>query len=148
MGDQMDRRKFIRKLSAGLGVASVAASSRLAASLPDVDAAGRKSRPNFVFLISDDQSYSGAGCNGNPAVHTPNIDRLSREGMRFESAFAPSPSCSPSRSAILTGLSPHETGTSRFRSPMPPGQKTVLEYLKSANYYTGAFKKVHQGTAF
>lgn len=129
-------------------MASVAASSMLAASLPDIDAAGRKSRPNFVFMISDDQSYSGATCNGNPAVHTPNIDRLSREGMRFERAFAPSPSCSPSRSAILTGQPPHETGTSRFRSPMPPGQKTVLEYLKSANYYTGAFKKVHQGAAF
>jgi N-sulfoglucosamine sulfohydrolase len=144
----MNRRNFIRNLGAGLGMAGMAASSKLAASLPDAEAAARKSRPNFVFLISDDQSYSGAGCNGNPAVHTPNIDRLAREGLRFERAFAPSPSCSPSRSAILTGQSPHETGTSRFRSPMPPMQKTILEYLKSANYYTGAFKKVHQGAEF
>ncbi len=144
----MNRRKFIRNLSAGLGVAGVAATSKAAASLPGAEAAGRKSRPNFVFLISDDQSYSGAGCDGNPAVHTPNIDRLAREGLRFTQGFAPSPSCSPSRSAILTGESPHETGTSRFRSPMPPAQKTILEYLKGANYYTGAFKKVHQGTEF
>ena len=144
----MDRRHFIRNLSAGLGIAGVAGSSGLAASLPGASAAARKSHPNFVFLISDDQSYSGATCDGNPAVHTPNIDRLAREGLRFTRGFAPSPSCSPSRSAILTGESPHETGTSRFRSPMPAAQKTILEYLKPANYYTGAFKKVHQGTAF
>jgi N-sulfoglucosamine sulfohydrolase len=144
----MNRRKFIRNLGTGLGMAGITASSKLSASLPDAVAAARRSRLNFVFLISDDQSYSGAGCNGNPAVHTPNIDRLAREGLRFERAFAPSPSCSPSRSAILTGESPHETGTSRFRSPMPAAQKTILEYLKGANYYTAAFKKVHQGTEF
>ena len=144
----MNRRHFIRNLSAGLGAAGVAASSRFGASPPPPDPADPKSRPNFVFLISDDQSYSGAGCNGNPAVQTPNIDRLARGGLRFTRGFAPSPSCSPSRSAILTGESPHETGTSRFRSPMPPAQKTILEYLKPANYYTAAFKKVHQGTEF
>ncbi len=144
----MNRRKFIRNLSAGLGMAGVAATTKAATSLSGAEAAGRKSRPNFVFLISDDQSYSGAGCDGNPAVDTPNINRLAREGMRFTRGFAPSPSCSPSRSAILTGESPHETGTSRFRSPMPPAQKTILEYLKGANYYTGAFKKVHQGAEF
>jgi N-sulfoglucosamine sulfohydrolase len=143
----MNRRNFITNLTAALGVAG-AASSLPAASLPDAVTAGKRSHPNFVFLISDDQSYSGATCDGNPAVHTPNIDRLASEGLRFERCFAPSPSCSPSRSAILTGESPHETGTSRFRSPMPAGQKTILEYLKPANYYTGAFKKVHQGTAF
>ena len=130
-------------------MAGVAGSSGLAASLPETAAAApQKSLPNFVFMISDDQSYSGVGCDGNPAIHTPNIDRLAREGLRFERGFAPSPSCSPSRSAILTGESPHETGTSRFRSPMPASQKTILEYLKSRNYYTGAFKKVHQGTEF
>ncbi len=144
----MNRRHFLRNLSAGLGAAGIAASSGLGSSLPDAESASTKSRPNFVFLISDDQSYSGMGCNGNPAVHTPNIDRLAREGLRFERCFAASPSCSPSRSAILTGESPHETGTSRFRSPMPAAQKTILEYLKPASYYTAAFKKVHQGTEF
>lgn len=143
----MNRRNFITNLTGALGVAGAAASLP-AASLPHAAAAGKRSHPNFVFLISDDQSYSGATCDGTPAVHTPNIDQLAREGLRFERCFAPSPSCSPSRSAILTGESPHETGTSRFRSPMPPEQKTILEYLKPANYYTGAFKKVHQGAAF
>ena len=144
----MNRRRFIRDLSAGLGMAGVTGTTGISSSLPTPEPARGKAPPNFVFLISDDQSYSGASCNGNPSVHTPNIDRLALEGLRFERAFAPSPSCSPSRSAILTGESPHETGTSRFRSPMPPAQKTILEYLKGANYYTAAFKKVHQGTEF
>ncbi len=122
--------------------------SRMASSLPETADPGKRTRPNFVFLISDDQSYPDAGCYGNKFLQTPNIDRLAREGLRFDRAFAPSPSCSPSRSAILTGKSPHETGTSRFHSPMPTGQVTILEYLKKRGYYTGAFKKVHQGLEF
>ena len=144
----MNRRTFVRNLSAALGTAGLAGRPGFADPILDPDATARRSLPNFVFLISDDQSYSGLSCDGNPAVHTPNIDRLASEGIRMTRAFAPSPSCSPSRSAILTGDPPHETGTSRFRSPMPAGQKTILEYLKSAGYYTGAFKKVHQGTEF
>ncbi len=129
-------------------MAGIASSSGLANSLPDAAAAGRKSHPNFVFLISDDQSYSGTQCDGNSAINTPNIDRLAREGIRFRRGFAAAPSCSPSRSSILTGEPAHETGTSRFRSPMPESQKTIVDYLESANYFTAAFKKVHQGIEF
>ena len=144
----MNRRNFLKNLSAGLGAARLAGSSGLAASLPNAPAIRKKSLPNFVFMISDDQSYSGAGCDGNKEIRTPNIDRLASEGIRFRRGFAAAPSCSPSRSSILTGEPAHETGTSRFRSPMPESQKTILEYLKGANYYTGAFKKVHQGVEF
>ena len=144
----MDRRRFIKNLSYGLGGAGVLRRSGLASSLPEAADPKTVSLPNFVFLISDDQSYPDAGCYGNKYLHTPNIDRLAGEGLRFDRGFAPAPSCSPSRSAILTGESPHETGTSRFHSPMPAGQKTILEYLKGRGYYTGAFKKVHQGLEF
>ncbi|HUZ46686.1 MAG TPA: sulfatase [Terriglobia bacterium] len=144
----MNRRNFIKHLSYGVGAAGVLGNPSLNSSLPEAADPPRTSLPNLVFLISDDQSYPDAGCYGNKYLDTPNIDRLAREGMRFDRGFAPSPSCSPSRSAILTGESPHETGTSRFHSPMPPGQKTILEYLKPRGYYTGAFKKVHQGAAF
>jgi len=142
----MNRRNFIKNMSYGLGAAAALGRSRPAASL--VADPKKTSLPNFVFLISDDQSYPDAGCYGNKFLHTPSIDRLAREGLRFDRGFAPAPSCSPSRSAILTGESPHETGTSRFHSPMPDGQKTILEYLKPRGYYTGAFKKVHQGLEF
>lgn len=145
---KINRRSFIKNLSATLGIAGVAGPSALTASLPGATAVRNRSLPNFVFVISDDQSYSGAGCDGGRAIDTPHIDRLAGEGLRFTRGFAASPSCSPSRSAILTGEYPHETGTSRFASSMPQAQKTILEVLKGADYYTGAFKKVHQGARF
>ena len=59
--------------------------------------------PNFLFIITDDQSWEHLGCYGDQAVLTPNIDRLATGGVRFENAYTPCPSCSPSRAAILTG---------------------------------------------
>ena len=61
------------------------------------------SRPNILLVITDDQSWEHAGCYGDRAIRTPSVDRLSREGIRFENAYAACPSCSPSRAAILTG---------------------------------------------
>lgn len=144
----MNRRNFFKNVGYGLGAAGALDLSGGAACLPEADVPPKRALPNLVFLISDDQSYPDAGCYGNKYLHTPNIDRLAREGLRFDRVFAPAPSCSPSRSAILTGESPHETGTSRFHSPMPSWQKTILEYMKPRGYYTGAFKKVHQGMEF
>ena len=59
--------------------------------------------PNFLFIITDDQSWEHAGCYGDLAVKTPFVDRLAEEGVRFENAYCASPSCSPSRATILTG---------------------------------------------
>jgi arylsulfatase A-like enzyme len=105
-------------------------------------------RPNIVFLISDDQSAFDAGCYGNTAIRTPNIDRLAREGIRFENAFATSPQCSPSRASILTGQSPIAVGMSRLHAPLRPWVPSVLEPLKTAGYWTAAYRKVHLGDNF
>lgn len=69
--------------------------------LPGV--AAEKPRPNILFCIADDASYEHFSANGDPVVKTPNYDRIAREGVRFTHAFCSSPSCTPSRSAILTG---------------------------------------------
>jgi arylsulfatase A-like enzyme len=106
------------------------------------------SPPNILFLISDDHSQSGMGCYGNPVVQTPNLDRLSREGMRFTSAFVISPQCSPSRSSIFTGQAPHTTGTSRLAAPLRAHHTNVVDLLKGAGYHTGAYGKVHLGKEF
>lgn len=60
-------------------------------------------RPNILFCIADDASYASFAANGDPAVRTPTFDRLCREGVRFTHSFCSSPSCTPSRAAILTG---------------------------------------------
>lgn len=104
--------------------------------------------PNIVFLISDDHSYPDLGCLGNREVRTPNLDRMAREGMRFDRCFVSSPQCSPNRSSIFTGCTPHATSTSRLHTPMPPWEPTFLEPLKERGYFTGAFRKVHQGPDF
>lgn len=66
-------------------------------------AAWAQERPNILFVITDDQSAMHAGAYGDTATKTPAFDRIAREGVLFEHAYAASPSCAPSRSAILTG---------------------------------------------
>jgi arylsulfatase A-like enzyme len=67
-------------------------------------------RPNVVFVLTDDQGPWAAGCYGNDEIHTPNIDRLAAEGLRFENFFCTSPVCSPSRASFLTGALPSQHG--------------------------------------
>ena len=59
--------------------------------------------PNILFIIADDWSYPHAGVYGDEVVKTPNFDRIAAEGVLFDQAFVSSPSCTPSRAAILTG---------------------------------------------
>src|SRR4051812_50208427 len=59
-------------------------------------------RPNIIFLLTDDQGYGDLSCHGNPILKTPNLDRLHDEGVRFLD-FHVSPTCSPTRSALMTG---------------------------------------------
>src|SRR5665213_2834287 len=66
-------------------------------------------RPNIIFILTDDLGYGDAGCTGNPIVKTPNIDRIYREGVRF-SDFRVSPTCSPTRCAIMTGRHEFHSG--------------------------------------
>lgn len=120
---------------------------RSAAAAPAITSQ-RSATPNIVFLISDDHSYPDLGCYGNTAIHTPHLDRMAREGMRFQNAFVASPQCSPNRSAIFTGCSPHTTATSRLHTPFPEWERTYIEGLKERGYFVGAFRKVHQGSEF
>jgi arylsulfatase A-like enzyme len=127
-------------------------SRRAFASLPAValaqTGASSGALPNIVFLISDDHSAADLGCYGNKHIHTPNLDALAKDGVRFETCIVTSPQCSPNRSAIFTGCMAHTTGTSRLHTPMPPWEQTYLEGLRGKGYYTGAFRKVHQGPEF
>ncbi len=102
-------------------------------------------RPNIVLIIADDMGADDCGAYGNPYVRTPNIDRLAREGMRFDRAFLTCSSCSPSRSSIITGRYPHCTGAERLHSPLPADQITFVEKLKAAGYFTAAVGKWHLG---
>jgi len=60
-------------------------------------------RPNILLVVTDNQSWLHTGFGGTEALNTPAFDRIAREGVYFTHAFAPSPSCTPARSAMLTG---------------------------------------------
>jgi arylsulfatase A-like enzyme len=109
---------------------------------------GSATLPNIVLIISDDHSAADLGCYGNKSIHTPNLDALAKDGLRFETCIVTSPQCSPNRSALFTGCMAHTTGTSRLHTPMPPWEQTFLEGLRRRGYFAGAFRKVHQGPEF
>lgn len=111
-------------------------------------AATKPSSPNILFLISDDHSGDDLGFRGENRPRTPALDRFAATGVRFTNAYAASPQCSPSRSAIVTGRSPHATGTSRLHTALTAEQETIIDVLKRQGYHTGAFRKVHLGENF
>jgi len=104
-------------------------------------------RPNLVLIIAADMSWDDCGTYGNPSVRTPHLDRLVREGQRFDRAFLTASSCSPSRASLLTGRYPHATGAQELHWPLPAEQVTFVEKLRAAGYWTAAAGKWHLGDA-
>lgn len=108
---------------------------------------GHGTGPNLVLVIADDMGWNDSGPYGNPAVHTPQLDRLASEGMRFERAYLTASSCSPSRASILTGRYPHATDAEQLHWPLPADHVTLAEELGAAGYWTAAAGKWHLGEA-
>jgi N-sulfoglucosamine sulfohydrolase len=106
-------------------------------------------RPNIVLFLSDDHTASDCGAYGSREVRTPNIDRLAREGMLFRRAFAASPTCMPSRAALLTGLMPLRNGAHannlQGQSQCREGILSLPYYLKQLGYRVAQAGKTHFG---
>ncbi|MFT4204150.1 MAG: sulfatase [Chitinophagaceae bacterium] len=105
-----------------------------------------QSRPNVILIIGDDISRDDIGAYGrNPFVKTPNLDRLAREGFLFHHFFVTSSSCSPSRTSLLTGRYPHNTGAPELHLPLPATQVYFPELLRQNGYFTALLGKWHEG---
>jgi arylsulfatase A-like enzyme len=102
-------------------------------------------RPNILFIMSDDHAAHAISAYGSKLNQTPNIDRLAKEGMRFDHCFCVNSICSPSRATILTGKYSHLNGVPTFNR-FDGSQPTVAKYLHSAGYYTGMIGKWHLGS--
>ncbi len=102
-------------------------------------------RPNLILVIADDMNWDDCGAYGHPAIRTPHIDQLAAEGMRFVHAYLTTNSCSPSRSSILTGRYPHNTGAEQLHWPLPASSITFAGLLRESGYHTAAAGKWHLG---
>ncbi|MBT4692434.1 MAG: sulfatase [Planctomycetaceae bacterium] len=120
------------------------------------------SPPNIILVMADDLAWMDLACQGNPLVETPHLDRFANEGIRFTSAYAAAPVCSPTRAALITGLAParlritnhipdrpqftpadaSHTGAEMF-DYLDPSYTTIAERLQGVGYATGFFGKWH-----
>lgn len=102
-------------------------------------------QPNIIFIIADDVSANDIGVYGTMNVLTPNINRLAEKGVCFKNYYVAASSCSPSRSSIITGRYPHNTGAAELHTGVPPSLPLFPEELKKAGYYTALLGKWHEG---
>ncbi len=97
-------------------------------------------KPNIIFIITDQQRFDTINALGAPWMHTPNLDRLVREGTSFTNCYATSPLCSPSRASLFTGMYPHAHGVySNFQKWEP----TWVRWLADAGYHCVNIGKMH-----
>jgi choline-sulfatase len=100
-------------------------------------------KPNIVFILSDQHNASVMGCSGNAYVKTPNIDKLAQKGTMLTNCYCPSPLCVPSRSAMLAGLLPSETGIYNNMQCLPSDKVTFVHALTVAGYETVLSGRMH-----
>jgi arylsulfatase A-like enzyme len=122
------------RVPGAVGIVAIASFLPVLASAAGQEPAQGSERPNIIVFLSDDHGQAFAGCYGNPVVRTPHMDRLAREGMRFTRVFAASPTCSPSRAALYTGLYPARNGTMGNHTDCRPGIGALPGYLRALGY--------------
>lgn len=117
--------------------------------------------PNIVFLFADDAGYSDFGFQGSPNFHTPNLDKLARQSVRFTQAYTTAAVCGPSRAGLMTGRYQQKFGVEENNVPsamssagltgadmgLPLDQETIADYLKKAGYQNIYLGKWHLGGA-
>ena len=104
-------------------------------------------KPNIVFLLADDFGVKDLGCYGSTFFETPNLDRLAAEGVRFTNAYSSHPVCGPSRTAIMSGMSPARLGLVGIGGSIAKVEKSWPEVLKEQGYTNQFIGKWHMGGA-
>lgn len=146
---RLNRRKFIRRAAAGTAGALLASSPKLFAATPT-------SRPNVIFILTDDLAWGDLSLYGRSDYSTPNLDQLAREGTRLTNAYANQAVCTPTRVAFYTGRYAARLPIG-LREPLgyvtqvgtsvglPPEHPTIASLLKGNGYDTALIGKWHAG---
>src|SRR5258705_57209 len=105
-------------------------------------------KPNIILIVADDLGYGDVGCYGQKKIETPNIDKLAKEGLKFNQFYSGTTVCAPSRTSLMTGLHTGHTpvrgnkGTEpEGQTPLPDSVVTFVNLLQTAGYATAAFGK-------
>ena len=100
-------------------------------------------RPNILIITTDQQRFDALGCNGNPDIQTPNLDKLAAQGVNFERYYVQNPVCMPSRVSFLTGQYPGTLGITHMGVPVPPDTITLPRLLRNYGYRSANLGKLH-----
>ena len=131
------RRDFLK--AAGVGSASLLLQGHRA------HAESIKQKPNIIFIMTDDHAAHALSCYGSKINVTPNLDRIAKDGMRFENCFCTNSICAPSRAVILTGKYSHINGkyVNKKGNPFDGTQQTFPKLLQRSGYQTAMIGKWH-----
>lgn len=100
-------------------------------------------QPHFIIFITDQQRADWLGCYGHPVVQTPNIDKIAKEGTRFDNFHVANPVCMPNRASLLTGRYPSVHGLRHNGCLLPTRARTFVDLLAENGYKTAAIGKSH-----
>lgn len=149
---KITRREFMKFVS--VGAASLLATNGCTTNAPKptnpTPISQSRIRPNVILIMADDLGYSDLGAYGNEIVHTPVLDQMVVEGIKFTQHYSASPICTPTRASLLTGRYPQRTGaydvsSNRGVDRIRLSEKTIADTLKDEGYVTGMVGKWHNG---
>ncbi len=135
MKKSLTRREFLA-LSAGTATLTAACAGNTGGVM-------RRDRPNILLLMADQFRGDCLSADGHPVIKTPNLDRIATEGMRFSRAYSCTPTCTPARAALLTGLGPWRNGMLGYGRVAERYPIEMPRVLRDAGYYTCGIGKMH-----
>ncbi len=142
----MKRREFLKNIGlsiSGLCISESVSVAGISVSGNNAEFRSGGARPNILFMMSDQHRYDALGCTGNSVIKTPNLDKIAADGAVFSSAYSCTPTCTPARACILTGLNPWNHGMLAYGRVAGQYAYEMPTELRKGGYYVYGIGKMH-----